>query len=306
MARPLKRGIDYFPLDVNFLQDMKIRKIMKACGNSSISVLVALLATIYRDEGYYAKWDSDAAFLVADIVGTSEGFVEEVVKKALQVDFLDKRMFDDEKILTSSGIQIRYKTASYKKKSNDILDKYNLLDISVVKKRVFDDGNPVNDSGSTQTKLNQTKLNKTKDTRTKFNDEHLRLARLLDSLIRRNNPETKEKSEKTFESWADEIRKMEQLDKRELKKIENAIKWSQSHEFWSGNILSARNLRKHYDTMASQRKQGQKHKAPIPDYLNKSDDELKKAGRREMSKEEKEALEQQVSNIKSQLKNRGE
>lgn len=306
MARPLKRGIDYFPLDVNFLQDMKIRKIMKACGNSSISVLVALLATIYRDEGYYAKWDSDAAFLVADIVGTSEGFVEEVVKKAVQVDFLDKYMFDNEKILTSSGIQIRYKTASYKKKSNDILDKYNLLDISVVKKRVSDDGNPVNDNGSTQTILNETKLNKTKDTRTKFNDEHLRLARLLDSLIRQNNPETRKRSKKTFESWADEIRKMEKLDKRELKKIENAIKWSQGNTFWSSNILSAYKLREHYDTMVSQRKLRQKQKAPVPDYLNKSDDELKEAGRRELSKEEKEALDQQVSNIKSQLKNRGE
>ena len=30
MARPIKQGLDYYPLDVGFLQDVKIRRIMRA------------------------------------------------------------------------------------------------------------------------------------------------------------------------------------------------------------------------------------------------------------------------------------
>nr|DAK80447.1 MAG TPA: protein of unknown function (DUF4373) [Caudoviricetes sp.] len=31
MARPTKKGLDYFPLDVDFLSDLKVRRIIKAC-----------------------------------------------------------------------------------------------------------------------------------------------------------------------------------------------------------------------------------------------------------------------------------
>lgn len=75
MARPYKQGLDYFPLDVNFLQDIKTRKIMRACGAQSIPILISLLSSIYREAGYYVQWDSDMPFLVADEVGASEGAV---------------------------------------------------------------------------------------------------------------------------------------------------------------------------------------------------------------------------------------
>ena len=32
MARPLKTGLDYFPLDVDILYDIKVRKIVKKSG----------------------------------------------------------------------------------------------------------------------------------------------------------------------------------------------------------------------------------------------------------------------------------
>ncbi len=78
MARPLKKGIPYFSLDVDFLSDIKVRRILRGCGTKSIAILISLLGNIYRDEGYYLRWDDDVAFLVADEVGTNEGSVEEV------------------------------------------------------------------------------------------------------------------------------------------------------------------------------------------------------------------------------------
>ncbi len=116
MARPIKQGIDYFPVDVGFLQDTKIRKITRACGISAIPILLSLLISIFRDEGYYVGWDDEMSFLIADNVGVSEGAVIETVNKAVQVDFFNANMFNAYGILTSAGIQRRFFKAVERRK----------------------------------------------------------------------------------------------------------------------------------------------------------------------------------------------
>ena len=112
MARPLKQGIDYFSLSVDFLRDIKVRKIKRACGPHAVEILLCLLGNIYRETGYYIGWDEDMMFLVADEVGAKEGLVEETVNKAIQVGFFNQEKFNNYKILTSSGIQKRYLEAT--------------------------------------------------------------------------------------------------------------------------------------------------------------------------------------------------
>lgn len=124
MARPLKQGLDYYPLDCYFLDDIKIRKILRANGSGSIAVLIDLLSNIYRDEGYYMQWDDDICFLVADKVGTSEASVSEVVKKALQVEFFNQELFKKYKILTSRGIQSRFLEATGRRKEVTLYQEY--------------------------------------------------------------------------------------------------------------------------------------------------------------------------------------
>ena len=162
MARPIKKGISYFPLDVDFLKDIKVRKVMRACGSSAPTILVCLLGNIYGDEGYYMLWDEDIRFLVADDVGTSEALVEEVVIKAIQVGIFNKKLFDNYKILTSHGIQERYKRAAYQKLDSKISEQYDLLDVSSTDNGVNHIGNEVNHVESTQSILKETKVNKTK------------------------------------------------------------------------------------------------------------------------------------------------
>lgn len=116
MARPLKQGVDYYPIDVGFLKDIKYRKIKKSCGPQTCEIMHCLLGNIYGDMGYFMQWDSDAAFLVADDVGAKEGQVEELVEKAVQVGFFDREKFDQYHILTSNGIQKRYKFITAKRK----------------------------------------------------------------------------------------------------------------------------------------------------------------------------------------------
>lgn len=62
MARPRKDGLDYFPLDVNFLSDLKIKKIIRAYGAQAVAVVMSVLTTIYRDNGYFATYDDDLIF----------------------------------------------------------------------------------------------------------------------------------------------------------------------------------------------------------------------------------------------------
>ena len=156
MARPTKKGLDYFPLDVDFLSDLKVRRIIKACGKEAVHILVALLANIYRDEGYYVLWDDDLAFLVADEVGTKEGTVEELVKKAVQVKFFDKDIFDKYSVLTSKGIQSRYILATKERKKVELEYKY-LLTNEVNRSNISINGrnNSVNQGNNQQKEIKE-------------------------------------------------------------------------------------------------------------------------------------------------------
>ena len=143
MARPTKQGLEYFSFDTDFFSDVKIRKIARACGPASTSILICLLCNIYRDKGYYISWDEDLPFVVADTVGTTEGAVKEVIAKAIQVGFFDKELFEKEKILTSNGIQTRFKSAVTRREEIEYVVDYLVSDCK----------NEVIDDRSTQSKV---------------------------------------------------------------------------------------------------------------------------------------------------------
>lgn len=56
-----------------------------------------------------------------------------------------------------------------------------------------------------------------------------------------------------LQSWADDIRKMIEIDKRTENQVRGMIEWSQHNVFWASNILSAKNCEK--NTTQWQRKQ---------------------------------------------------
>ena len=68
-----------------------------------------------------------------------------------------------------------------------------------------------------------------------------RLAELLKSLILQNNPIAKVPDD--IDKWAKEIDLMINRDKRPQDAIESVIRFSQSNNFWKGNIQSANKLR---------------------------------------------------------------
>lgn len=164
MARPVKEGLDYFPMDVDFLHNIKVRKIMRSNGPQSPVVLLGLLSSIYGDHGYYMEWDDDVRFLMADDIGISEEAVDEVIKKAVKVNFFDKTIFEKFSVLTSRGIQKRYLQASKRKKDSGIQKRFCLL-VNVSNNSVNVDNNPA------QRELMHTETDKVKESKGNKNKE---------------------------------------------------------------------------------------------------------------------------------------
>lgn len=130
MVRPMKQGLDYFPMDVSFTRDVKVRRVHMACGMESIGILVYLLSLIYRDQGYYEKWDEELCFLTAMDLHLEESLVDQVVQKAAQVGFFDGELLADWGILTSVGIQERFLAATRKRKVRRLIQEYLLVDVA--------------------------------------------------------------------------------------------------------------------------------------------------------------------------------
>ena len=77
------------------------------------------------------------------------------------------------------------------------------------------------------------------------------LAKELFNLIKRNNNEAKEPN---YQTWANEFRKLIELDKVSIANAKTIIQWSQQNDFWKGNILSAKAFRDKYDRLKVQSK----------------------------------------------------
>ena len=78
---------------------------------------------------------------------------------------------------------------------------------------------------------------------------YYQLAVFLFEEMKKNNPEVKHPD---FDKWADEVRKMIELDGRKEEQVRNMITWSQSNDFWKGIVLSTKKLREKYDQMKVQ------------------------------------------------------
>lgn len=107
MARPKKQGLDYFTKNVNFYQDIKIRKLIRHKGIQAVSVYDILLCQIYA-VGYYLKWDDDLPFIIAELSDLEEDYINEVINYALSISLFDQSVYDKYNVLTSHGIQERF------------------------------------------------------------------------------------------------------------------------------------------------------------------------------------------------------
>lgn len=161
MARPNKQGLDYFPLDVDIFDDEKVIPISSEFGAKGECVVVRVLCAIYRN-GYFVECSDAFRFKIAKQANIPHSLVAEVISGLVKWGFFDKSVFDSFGILTSVGIQKRWKDATRKRVHSDRLD-YWLVNDFDYENRVSGGRNPnLNEFPAEETPLNTTETQQKK------------------------------------------------------------------------------------------------------------------------------------------------
>lgn len=180
MARPAKKGLAYFPKDVDFYQDEKIVDLGMKYGPLGLTVFDVLMTLVYR-EGYYLELPlSKVGQLIVRTVGeswfrkTGMSAVDlsvEVILYCAEIGLINAPLVR-QNVITSVGIQKRYAAVTARNKVN--LTKYWLLDNrrvdealeSMPKKRVSVTETPVS---VTETRVSDAKTPQRKENKIKEN-----------------------------------------------------------------------------------------------------------------------------------------
>lgn len=108
MARPQKDGLDYFPFDVDFMKDTKVRRIARTFGCTGTMAIVMLFTDIYRTRGYYMNWDEDTCFDLSENLQCDPELAAKIVDACVLAKIFNVDLFQDKAVLTSAAIQLRY------------------------------------------------------------------------------------------------------------------------------------------------------------------------------------------------------
>lgn len=125
--RPIKGGIDYFPLDV--VLDEKFDLIEAEYGLSGFAVVLKLLQRIYG-QGYYCRWTEEVALLFARQAGMDVKLLQEIVTSAVKREIFHRELWKKYGILTSRGIQRRYFDVVGRRRNIEVNPAYLLVDVT--------------------------------------------------------------------------------------------------------------------------------------------------------------------------------
>lgn len=182
MARPRKKGLDYFPLDVDFFSDKKIKRLRARYGTDGVTVYMYLLCEIYRS-GYYINYDEDLILDISDELNISENSIQQIINYLLSRSLFDDTLAKSVKVLTAASIQRRYQEAKNTRKSTqpdiDVEAKFWVLKKdethSFIKVRPCENNSQINiglsANNSSLSEINGTKESKVKKSKVKERKE---------------------------------------------------------------------------------------------------------------------------------------
>lgn len=172
MARPIKNGVDYFPLDT--VLDTKFELIEAEFGLTGFAIIVKLFQKIYGEQGYYCEWTNEVALLFSRKCGGGN-VVSEIVSAAIKRGIFDKDMYEKYSILTSKGIQERYFAAVSRRVCVNVKNEYLLVSDTENLENVNRNGvnvniNSKNERRNTQSKGKESKEYESIGYKSKIND----------------------------------------------------------------------------------------------------------------------------------------
>lgn len=129
MGRNRKDGFEYHSLDSAIRNDIKVRRLTKVGGAEATLSYIYILGYIY-EKGYYAVFNDELVFDISDSLYCDEENINKHLELFFRFELFDKTIFDKYKVLTSHGLQERYKKMCKSVNRICIMDDYNLLEIS--------------------------------------------------------------------------------------------------------------------------------------------------------------------------------
>lgn len=170
LARPRKKGLDYFPFDVDFFSDKKIKRLRARYGNDGILVYIYLLCEIYRS-GYYIDYDEDLILDVSDELNISENETKQIMNYLLSRSLFDDTLAKSVKVLTAASVQRRYQEAKkYGKTDIEVEAKFWVLKkedtLNFIKVRPTD-GFSDNNTSFSKNNSDKSRINDTKESKVK-------------------------------------------------------------------------------------------------------------------------------------------
>lgn len=176
-----KKGLFFFYFDVNFFGDKNIKILRARYGSDGIVLYIYILCEVYKDNGYYMQVDDDFIYTASSDLNMSSEKIGQMLNFLLKRSLLDSKLFQSDKVLTSTGIQKHYQDAVKERgKKNPVIvnEKFWILSEEdtqgFIKVQPFSDNseNLTSNSGkkasnSGKTDLNKIKINKIKENKSK-------------------------------------------------------------------------------------------------------------------------------------------
>lgn len=173
MPRPLKQGLDYFPLDTDFFTNKKTKRLRRAHDTIGILTYLNLLSRVYR-EGYFYRFDDLEEFSmdIAEEIANKQlrsvaAGVTETINYLVERGILDQGLFE-KGVISGVALQEQYVISTYKAKRKIKMDVHLLVDVDEVisefkksseEMAVNSEETEVNSEESTQSK-SKVKVNK--------------------------------------------------------------------------------------------------------------------------------------------------
>ena len=187
MARPITKGLAYFPFDTDFFSDRKIKSLRGKYGADGIVVYLYILTEIYKENGYYLKIDGDFYLVASNDLNMSADKIEQIVVFLCERSMLDKQLLVSDDVLTAHSIQRRYQKAVSERGQKRIIEvdrkiwvlKENETE-PFIKCTLFLDSSEKNPSYSEK---NPPKENKRKENKSKVSKKESESALSFDSMI---------------------------------------------------------------------------------------------------------------------------
>ena len=157
MARPQKKGIDYFPLDVTMDKTNDDIEMLEAkYVTNGFKTIIKLYMKIYQEEGYFVEWNEKSSLLLAKRVNADINEVNSIINDLVHWGVFNLNLFKTHSILTSKRIQKTYLEAVKKRKEVDIIESLLLVE------KINDNINLINSGIYPQSKVKKIIVNESK------------------------------------------------------------------------------------------------------------------------------------------------